>query len=267
MPLKSELQYPFITRQMLSFEHGVEFKLKLTTQTDDVATITVRGMTREGIFTFSAVTDGLSSPQTFTFAIPDIPIMVSVLSDTSGLLQGQCFATLALMANSDVLNTLCSGFIYGGKGISWPSQNIADQTPGRGLIFTEDTADPAAGSNFSINVPTGETWRIHAIQFRFVTSATVASRRVRVRATTGQLGFGIVSLIQTDQTASTTLDYSCAPYGQMVDEIDSSDAFIIIPNELWVVSGGSISSSIRNIQAGDQVSNVELIVEKFFANG
>lgn len=263
-PTKDTTSVPFLTRKMLAFENGVAFGLKLQIQSDTTFTVAIRGMTREGVFTLKFPVTGDSANKTQTFRIPDLPIMVSVSDDGGSLSQGSCYAALSLTANGDVIETLCAGLLNQGKGIAYPNQDLKDQREGGGSIQSKVSSDPAANTEISVTVPVGEMWRIISAEFRLVSDANAANRRVHLVFTDPQGIDGIHCFALVDQTASQTIKYSVAKYGGSTDELDNNVNLISLPDEMWVNQGGTISTATTNRQVGDNFGVMTILYEKFF---
>lgn len=255
---------PFLVRDMLRFEGAAAFALQIRTQSSVAGTIFIRGFTREGVFTFKHTTTNDGTVQTSTFRIPDVPILVSLTDDLAAFKQGDCVATLNLTENGDVVYVLTSGFVYAQKGISYPNNQLHDVMPGRGAIKTYTSANPAAGDELSLTVPTGRIWRILALNFQLVASATVANRRVRVRLQTN-VGLDIAVFGVTDQTASQTMNYSFAQVGVISDEVDNTRIQIALPQEIYLGQDDFLGTDTINLQSGDNYSVMNVLVEEFFA--
>jgi len=255
--------FPFLTRNMLDFQHGFTPVLRIITHaTSDVA-LTIRGMTKQGPFTLSHTPTNDSAGKVEDFQLPDIPIFVSVEPKAAGLVQGDTHATLYLMANGDLLHRLCAGYVYEHKAISWPFAGDSDFMPNRGKFAFVSGADPDAGNEAIITVPTNQIWRVLWGEITLVTDITATSRRVHIAlggasAATLQ-GFGDV-----DQTASLTKTYRFGAMGQPADREDSGSMLINIPADVVMLPGMTIDTLTTNLQAGDNFSRFDFYVEQFF---
>lgn len=116
-------------------------------------------------------------------------------------------------------------------------------------------AQPAAGANFTINVPPGQTWMVQSVCATLATSATVANRNVGL--TISDQAGNVVAVIPhtTNFTAGQTTRFSWMTTGsQGVAGWNFS-----IPSAQFVVGPGwSIASITNNIQSGDQWSAIAL---------
>ncbi len=255
---------PFLTRKMLAFEHAAVLSLRIRSQLPGTITLQIRGYTKEGQFAFKHTTNSDSTPKTETFRIPDVPIMVNVIDISDNVNQGGGYITLDLLINDDRVHQLCSGFVYGGKSISFPNATTLDSAPGYGAINFASQSSPAAGANMAISVPAFEIWKIHIVTFRLVTDANVANRRVHLRFIP-TLGAIIEALTEVDQPASLTRNYTFAKYGYLPSTNNNTEIIAPLPHELFVTPEGTINTAILNIQAGDQISNIKIMYERFYS--
>jgi len=254
---------PFLVRDMLRFENSVSFSLQVRSQASVAGDLTIRGMTREGTFTFKHTTVSTGAYSTDTFQIPDVPIYISVIDDGSLFKQGEVVVTLNFLGNKDVLFNLANGFVYANKPLSYPVPSQTDLIPGRGRFKSIASVNPAAGDEISWTVPDGRVWRIIASSFQLVTSATVANRRVHLRLQTNT-GLDISTFPDTDQTASLTRNYSFAQYGGNLDGLDGSKILAPMPAEIYLETDDFLGTDTQNLQVGDDLSVGILLVEEFF---
>ena len=130
MELKDRLAFPFANRDMLAFQHGAAFGLRIVSQSTSGAALIIRGMTSEGLFSFLHFPTDNSIIATSDFRISDVPIWVTVTDKDGSLVQGDIYVTLSVTINGDILYELCSGLVYRQKSISWPYNNSQDIRPG-----------------------------------------------------------------------------------------------------------------------------------------
>lgn len=258
------LQLPYLLRDMLRFEGSVSFGLRLQIRSYVGGSLTIRGCTREGIFTYKQVIVGSTTMQTFNFRVPDVPVVVSVIDEALNRIQGTTYCSLSLTTNDETIYKLCSGYVYDMKGISYPQTFSEDYIKGGGYLFTEVTADPGAGAMWSIPVTDGQMWRIKAIETTLVTDATVANRRVHIKISTAA-GPIIDMFSNIDQGATQTVRYVCASYGATIDELDGGVMLLNLPPDIYLVPGDSIDVTITGGVAGDNLSTGSALVEKFIA--
>lgn len=263
MPPFDPKQLPFLTRNMLAFEQGAVFGLRITTQASTAGPLTIRGMTREGAFTLNHTTVGDGSVQTQTFNLPDIPTWVTVADESDSYYQGNAFVTLSLVYNGTIIYQMGSSFVYFPVTLSWPSVNRTDMNMNHGAFTVTSSPNPAAGSEITYTVPSGFTMRILSLTFTLVNAATAGNRRPHVVFT--QTGNKIVDCFSSiDQIISENKKYTVASFGAVTDETDDNDIVIPMPHDIWLNANDTITTETTNLAAGDNYSDMVISVERFF---
>jgi hypothetical protein len=115
----------------------------------------------------------------------------------------------------------------------------------------------AAGADFVINPPSGHVYELVALQLKFVTSATVATRTVTVQiATLGAFEYLVTGLTQAASLTNTFQGVQGAGVG-------SSGTTVILPLPLGVTfdNGYNLQSVTTNIQTGDQWSGSAIVCD------
>jgi hypothetical protein len=148
--------------------------------------------------------------------------------------------------------------------LGWPGNTLRQPTEGRGWNRYFSVGAPAAGVDFSVNLPQQFHWKLKGMFFDFTTSVAVANRTVRVRVGTNVLHIssGFV------QTASQTIHYT---FGEGMPYNSSDPTYGVtapFPGELeWgcdaILTAGS---EVGNIQAADQLSNIFLLTTQWHEN-
>lgn len=262
MPTKEIPVLPFLVRDMLDFEHASTIAIRVTHQATEIGPLTIRGITREGVFTFTTTTQNNVLPISEDFRITDIPVFVSVLGTGTEFVQGQVFVSLSLIINGDRILELCSGLVTVVSGISYPAQATSDQIPGRGNFRVVEGSDPAAGAECTITCPTGVLWHVKSFMVIFTTSATVASRRPHLVFTLGGLA-QISAFSSVDQLLSLSRQYSFAKYGSIADEIDDDDILVSLPEDIWMIPGDTVVTQTVGIQATDNYGSPRIAIEEW----
>jgi len=263
MPPENGLALPFLTRKMLTFDHEAFFELRIRSQADTAAVLTIRGLTRDGVFTFRHTTVAGGNTTTETFRIPDVPITVSVIDENQAYDQGECYAALSLSVNGGVVHALCSGLVFSQKAISFPQAESNPYMPDRGFIRTRTSADPAAGSELTITVPDGRIWNVLAVSFQLVAAAVAASRRVHVVfSASGGPTINVFSDI--DQIINETRNYSVAHFGHVLDSLDDNDILIPLPDKMLLIPESTITTETTNLDGADNFGAMSVLVEEFW---
>lgn len=156
---------------------------------------------------------------------------------------------------------LCSGYSTANQPVSWPGGINSTSVDCAGAIVTSGTSAPAAGVNFSITVPANAKWRPIALNCTLTASAAVANRGLVVTLDDGSNLFATganPTVVTASQVA--TLCVAASP------ELQSAP-ILVFPINLFagvlLFPGFRIRSAIQNLQVGDQISAVSLLVEEW----
>lgn len=132
-----------------------------------------------------------------------------------------------------------------------------------GQIISTGVGNPAAGADWSVTVQAGHFWTLLSLNAVLATSAVGANRSPRLLIQDG--GGNTVGLwgCNFTQVASQTLNYT-AP-GVVMGQTDPNGTFGAIvfplPALLCLPGGFTVSVSTRNLQAADQWSAINFVVE------
>lgn len=254
---------PFLTRDMLSFEHGASFSLQVITRSETTDVFEVLGATKEGPFRFTFTPNGTNAAETRTFAIPDVPIFVSLHTSGIGIGPGEMIGTIYLRAGETRILQLCAGPVSTSQGIQWPATMHIPVMPGRGSIQSTTGTNPAAGAEVSQVVPDNQAWIVRAFHIDLVTDANAANRRVHFRFRICGMNPGVEVVSPVDQTASTTRRYHLLPGAAIPTTSDDDDIYISLPNDVILISGIGIQTDTVNGQAGDDFGAPQIGIEQF----
>ena len=133
---------PFLTRKDLAFENATSFGLRLTLTGIDTSVVNITGFTKEGMFKFRVAPAGAGTVESFNFAIPDVPVMVSAFCTADTMDRGEVWAELWLTMNNERVFRFGSGYITSQTAISWPSTINETEHPGRGFITSVSGTNP-----------------------------------------------------------------------------------------------------------------------------
>jgi len=262
MPDTTVPAIPFIGSEQIPFIEGATYSIRVTTISGAIATLSVSGLTKAGVFNFRPLTTNDRVFTQTTFRIPDFPLFLSISDVVGGLVPGDCWAAADLLINGNKVLELTAGLVYSQKSVDYPASNATDAMPGRGLIKAVTSADPAAGSELSISCPNGAIWKILHGGFTLVCAAVAGSRRVHLQVNDG--GTRTTDMFgNTDQIISETKRYSFADYGVIQDETDDNDILINIPADLYLLGGNSLVTVTTNKNAGDNFGALEMLVEEW----
>ncbi len=254
---------PFVTRDMLKFEHGTAFDILVEISSSRSVNVQLVGMTREGPFIFDFAHSGDSSFETHTFRIPDIPIMMSVRTTAGLMRKGDTYVKADIRANETVVLHALAGYVTFETAPAWPAVSHESNLPGRMAVDRVLGNDPAAGAQVLDTVPTNEYWIIKAMRLSFTTDANAADRTLHIafRDDQNNLFFDVASSVV--QAASLTRRYIFAPYPSLPIASDDDDIFIPIPGDLPLEGDADILTTVTNFQAGDNIGAITFWREKY----
>ncbi len=265
MPPPKFPQLPFLTREMLKFGGEITLDLEVVTWSQRSDNIDLIGLTREGIFKFDITHDAGGGKNNKVFRVPDVPISLTLSTDSVSSHRGEFYAIVYLRVNQERVYQLCSGYVTPHTAVTFPQTHSAPETSERGRIKSVIVTNPSAGADWKGDITSDKIWRLVAIVAKLVTDANAADRRVHL-----QLGLGTsteASMIDLfgsiEHPASTTRKYTFAPLGAIADGEDDDDILINIPKDLIFDGASDIQTETTNIQVGDQWSAIILHVEEW----
>lgn len=260
-PLNQAL--PYVTRDMLSFEGNATFGLNCRIQSNDPGNLTIRGATKAGPFTLQVPGSPLGdyAVTTRTFRLPDIPVWLSVNDEIGNFPIGAAFIVVSLTVNGDVVHNLVGGYVHQQHPIAWPTTRADDMTI-KGQILSFQGADPAAGVETSITVPTVNAWRLLGWTANLVAGAAAANRIVHLKATNGgRVVFEVIS--STTQIINENKVYHAninSPGGAATDD---NDIILALPHDIYLPQTTTITTETTALNALDNWGAPQVWVEQF----
>lgn len=253
---------PAITREGLRFPQSFTFKLYVRSQSRTGGTLFIRGLTRLGTFTFKHVLLSTKVRKEETFNIPDIPLFLTAQIDTENSYAGYNYASVTLQLNDDKMFELCSGYIYSGRGISYPPAVREPITELPGFETAITGTNPAAGAECIDAVPAADQWLLRAYTVTLVTDANVANRQVHLRIWKGG-GESANFVSPATQAASLTYTYVFAPMGTAPTTAIDNYVYIPIPDNIILNNTEQIRTVTTNKQATDNYGAPVITVGSF----
>lgn len=135
---------------------------------------------------------------------------------------------------------------------------------GQGLFYPDfiSGAQPAAGANYALTVP-GDYWlRVLGCLFTLATDSNAANRAVSLDFINGRAvtylrnGFGATIAASTTQQVQFQV-------GRGTTEVTTGTVLYVPLCDLILQSGSQVQITVGSIQVGDQLSGIQLAVEKF----
>ena len=136
----------------------------------------------------------------------------------------------------------------------------------RGVRRVVNVPQPAAGAEWSVTVPGGVQWRINLAVGELQTSAVAGGRIVGLEvAEPGSTP--VVYYFQFTMGASAAWVFQWVIGSPAYPTATNVDHPLMGIGPYWIPGGSTVASSTRNADAGDQWSNVRLVVEEaYFTN-
>jgi hypothetical protein len=177
--------------------------------------------------------------------------------------RSEAYAYLDILLNSNIPTSpslrLTQGYIGAQQALVWPYTD-PNQTDERTLSQLGLTAAPAAGANAFVTAASGISGMVLGFSCTLTTDANVANRQLQVVAN-GMTGNNVNFVIPIVQTASLARNYAIFPGAsvQTVGAINTAP----MPEAIRLPFDTYFGISVLNIQAGDQLTNIEVLIEQF----
>lgn len=252
----------FLSRDMLAFEQGLPLTLRLTFHSNSTSLVKVVGFSKHGAFSFEVEPVGDLTQESRDFRITDFPIMLSIVTDDDTIVRGDVYAKVELLLRETVHATLAQGYVSSLNSPSWPHGTQEDSFSGHGKITVITGANPPTGDDFTVTVPPNVIWRLMTLAVRLVTDETVAARKLRVVLSDGTSDLAFLIPVST-QTASVVRTYFFLSNPFTADNQDGGQTIGPIPIDMFLPAGFTISSDLRQGQAGDEIDAPILSVEQW----
>ena len=213
------------------------------------------------------VAAGNRATNTFFFNLPEgFLLSIQIGANTGTLRRGANFVRLLILRGTQSTgffsSVLCQGYVDGESSLSWPIGRMEGSCDGQGLIRSISGTSPAAGAEISETVPTLARWLLLTFRFVLVTSVTVANRYPQLL-----IDDGVNPVMQIDGQrvipASSTfgLNFGAGvPFRQSPGNVNDT---LALPVPIKLLPGWRIRTSTNLIQAGDQYSTPQYVVEEW----
>lgn len=179
---------------------------------------------------------------------------------------GQCFVIIRIVRGEGSaavsLGTLLQGYVTAQQDLAWPGSPIQSSIEGGGVLRLITGTIPAAGGELSETVPTGARWELLCLACSFSTSAAAGDRRPMIAFVSGAIGHFLKQLPGVVAPSSGATLIWAANIGDA-----ASGVFLRLTSQLPtgqnLLEGFQIVTTTDNMAAGDQYSNVKLLVREW----
>jgi len=207
-------------------------------------------------FEFSIALFGQTTPLTSDFALGTGYLLnLTAFVSSAGAVQiGQVYAVVEMIRGlggaTFLLATLVGGYITNGATLGWPGSPIKTSIEGQGFLTTTAPNTPPAGSDISLQAPSGIRWHIKAAVFVLTTSAVVGNRTIVFVVTRGgNSGFQMPAPVV--QPASTTTIYILCPAAAFTGPVNQRE-LMPLPPDLIMAPTDALSTVTGGIDVADQ---------------
>ncbi len=132
---------------------------------------------------------------------------------------------------------------------------------GPGLLRSLTVANPAAGVDWTQAAPTNGRWFLRGGTATLLTSAAIANRQVALVIDDGASTLFTIEAAAV-QAAGATVVYDLIP-GDTLTALTATHQPVIIPRDLRLLAGWRVRTSTGLLQAGDQWSAIQLMLEEW----
>lgn len=252
---------PFLTRDMLAFEHATAFSLICDVIATNASAIQIKGATREGPFTLRIVPVADGTQEEFIFNIPDVPIFLTVTGFTTRSDMHSQYIEVQLGINRSRSWGLIQGFVSGITWLTWPVPMPTGALEKRGQILEIFSTNPAAGAEQNFPVPAEHWLKVKSIRFTYVNTAAAASRRVSLR-----LAGDTSTIVDIPQAGNMIISETWVlTWGEGLPNFVDSVGFtqtMPLPSDLILPPTGSIKTVTTAINGADDMGAMTIYAER-----
>lgn len=205
--------------------------------------------------------------QNFTFPITEGFLMgLGVGANSGSIRKGQCFVQVYLarggIGQGGDLVPLMQAYVTNVSTGAWPQATMTNSVDGEGAIRSVQVANPAAGVDWTVPVPTGARWYPLSVQARLVTSAAVGNR-VPVLSINDGVNFLWQNAQVPAQPASTNILYTWSQSAPNAAAAIIGAVGLNLVEAARMQQAWNIFTSTNGILAGDQWSQINLWLEEW----
>lgn len=202
--------------------------------------------------------------QTFTLNLEEGYLLGLLIAyQATGVAPHTNWLAVNLVRNASV-QVLVSGSVTPGAFLGWPGGPMNMPRDGAGFIRSITGTVPAAGAEISETVPANLRWRLLAFRYSLTSAVAVANRETNLTMDDG-VNIFVSDTSSTTQAASLTNIYSWMQNAQRQAAAQSALFTLPLP-DVYLEGGFRIRTSTTNIQAADQYTAPQYLVQEWFDN-
>jgi hypothetical protein len=243
-----------------------------SSQTNEVVTVNYRllraadGVIVPGQFTVAPANTRAVKVQTQQLA-EGFLLSVSVkaaVATTRGMTFVRAFLGAGPFGAGQPSYMLMADYVTTAMAPAHPNGRVLAPSEGPGNVTVVTGSAPAAGSDWSIALPTNARWRILSGLSTLQTSSTVANRAIEVLLHAG--GNDIWAGLANQNVVAST--FALVDFGAAVNSsvILTTKVSVPLPNDTRLIAPGSVHSTTGALQAADQWGQQFLLVEEWLDN-
>lgn len=124
-----------------------------------------------------------------------------------------------------------------------------------------DGTSPAAGAEYALVVPAGKRWLLLGWYFKFVADANVANRTTNVYVKNAASGKTHLLKAYGNVTAGQTAEL-VGHVGVITEDIIGTFQLVSVPYDVELPAASQIITATGSIQAGDDYTEIQLVIKE-----
>jgi hypothetical protein len=210
---------------------------------------------------------GVNVPQN----LPEGYLLSVIASGPNNTVRGQTFAAATLRYLSALTGAvvdnlpLFADYVTASTPVGWPAGEVSQPTDRNGHLRSITGTAPAAGAEINEVVPSTTRWRLLAFRYTLTTAVAAANRESNLQIDDGVNPYATETASFT-QIASLAFIYSWSIGFTRQAALQSNLISSALPGFI-VEAGHRIRTSTSNIQAADQYSAPQYLVEEWLTQG
>lgn len=122
--------------------------------------------------------------------------------------------------------------------------------------------DPAANTEISETIPSGQVWRLRAFAVTLVADANAANRVTTLIFKDASANEVLRLVVGTNITANQTVRIQAGTFASAPSDVAGTVVYLKLPEDFVLGSGWTITTSTASKQAGDNYGAPIMIVDK-----